>query len=71
MIDDAAERFREAYGIEDLTDPSAISQVFQTVLVTVRATLLTLSCPGDRRFGCHIGIDLRVWPNHLHSDRYG
>jgi hypothetical protein len=27
MIDDAADRFRDAYGIEELTDPSAISQV--------------------------------------------
>ncbi|GHJ84547.1 hypothetical protein NliqN6_0949 [Naganishia liquefaciens] len=26
MIDDAADRFRDAYGIEELTDPSAISQ---------------------------------------------
>lgn len=27
MIDDAAERFRDAYGIDELTDPSALSQV--------------------------------------------
>jgi DNA polymerase alpha subunit B len=32
MIDDAADRFRDAYGIEDLTDPSQISQVCYSAL---------------------------------------
>lgn len=36
MIDDAADRFREAYGIEELTDPSAISQVCPIELATDR-----------------------------------
>jgi DNA polymerase alpha subunit B len=45
MIDDAAERFREAYGIEDLTDPSAISQVLHHSMTSASCTDTSLQDP--------------------------
>lgn len=61
MIDDAADRFRDAYGIEDLTDPSAISEASRHVI-----------SPTFRAHSSHVvGLDIRLWPDHLHSYRYG
>lgn len=60
MIDDAADRFRDAYGIEDLTDPSQISQVCDS----------PYSFTSRADFRHYAGLNIRLWPNHLDADRY-
>ncbi|KAJ9119956.1 hypothetical protein QFC24_005439 [Naganishia onofrii] len=47
MIDDAAERFRDAYGIDELTDPSALSQDSTHVFGRIISTPTDTGKPSD------------------------